>query len=504
MMKNRVLPLLVFIAAASLAWPQTVPAKAAIPFGFDLDLSYEYRWAPSGGLLIEDTPVKSGADLERDYFDRAPFGRMSLGYGGKEGFSLALETTFRNQWAGDYDKADNLPIIGESGDPFQVENFFLTRGVLYWRSPRFDFALGRDSVDYGGFLYGSLLPSTRLPYLDNARARVKFGKFTLDWMVATIQAVESWDSYDVDPNASASSTNAVAYGFESSATPTTIVEGLNRFSWKLGALVLAVTDHAMMARRNNQFYFTDLFPVSSRHQTAISGTNNSMVFDAAWRPLPGLDVEAQAGLDDINANLIGISDTGTPTIDAYVAGARYRGLSGIGSFSVQAEAGYTHYLWGNYSGVGIDANNYVNPFLRFQYRYLCDAGAILLPLTSPYGPGAVWCKAGGSLALGSSGFTLGAELLYLAKNPLANLITTEVYDNTTTGAADYIHYLELSLPAKYQYRSLLLGLSPALLWREGDCSFELTALAGYHLRTGERDPDATRAWASPQADLENR
>ena len=145
----------------------------------------------------------------------------------------------------------------------------------------------------------------------------------------------------------------------------------------------------------------------------------------------------------------------------------------------------------------------VDSLARMQYRYLASDGeAILLPLTSPYGPGAVWCKAGGSLALGASGFTLGAELLYLAKNPLANLITTEVYDNTTAPSADCVHYLEFSVPARYRYRAWLAGLTPALLWREGDWSFELSALASYRLRTGERDPDATKTWASPQADLE--
>jgi hypothetical protein len=487
--------------------------KAKIPFGFDLDLSYEYRWAPWGGLAIEDTAITSGADVERNYFDRTPFARMALSYGGPEGFSLAAETTFRNGWSGDNEKADNLPFLWDSGS-LSMSGAFVSRGVLYWRSPSLDLALGRDSVDYGGFLYGSLLPSSRLPYLDNARARLKLGAFKADWLFATIQAVESWDGVDVDPNAtsdsatqlSASSDKSGPYGFESWTNPTTIVEVMNRYSWRLGDFLIGVTDHAMISRRNNQFSLCDIFPITSRHQTSVGETNNSLVLDAAWRPLPGLDLAAQFGLDDFNGNDIGISDTGSPTIPAIVGGARYRGETALGSFSFQGEAGYTHYLWGNYSATQVDPSaGVVDSLARMQYRYLAsDGAAILLPLTSPYGPGAVWCKAGGSLALGASGFTLGAEFLYLAKNPLANLITTEVYDNVTTPAADYVHYLELSVPAQYRYRSLLLGLSPALLWREGDWGFELTALGGYRLRTGERDPDASKNWGSPQADLGSR
>ena len=45
-----------------------------------------------------------------------------------------------------------------------------------------------------------------------------------------------------------------------------------------------------------------------------------MVFDVAWQPLNGLRLAAQAGFDDINASFLGVDDTGSPTIDAYVAG----------------------------------------------------------------------------------------------------------------------------------------------------------------------------------------
>jgi hypothetical protein len=514
MKKIGLLSAAIFFGAAALF----AEGLSSVPFGFDLDLSYEYRWQPSGGLLIEDTAIKSGAaasgaDLERDYFDRAPFARLAFGYGGPAGFSLALEMTVRNGWTGNYEKADNLPFIWDTGSTSLAGNV-LSRGVVYWKSPVFDFALGRDSVDYGGFLYGSLLPSSRLPYLDNARARLKLGKkFKIDWMVATIQAVESWDGIDVEPNAKSSSTTELSgsgdttgpYGFESWSNPTTIWEVMNRYSWKIGGdFILGVTDHAVIARRNNQFSLCDIFPLTSRHQSSVGETNNSLVFDAAWRPLQGLDLAAQFGLDDINGNDIGISDTGSPTIPAFVAGARYRAETQAGALSAQAEAGYTNYLWGNYDATQVDPEaGVVDTLARMQYRFLASDGeAILLPLTSPYGPGALWCKAGGSISLGSSGFTLGADLLYLAKNPEANLIDTQLYDNTSTGSAAYVHYLEISLPTRYQSRSWIVGLSPALLWREGDYSFELTFLASYRLRSGDRDPDAGKTWASPQADLE--
>ena len=164
---------------------------------------------------------------------------------------------------------------------------------------------------------------------------------------------------------------------------------MNRLSWDLGPVSIGITDHAMMARRQNRFYITDFIPVLSRHQAAVAQTNNSMAADISWTPVQGLILAAQAGFDDINADIIGVSDTGSPTIDAYVAGIEYQTITGFGSFGLDLEAGYTHWLWGNYDGSEIWPND-VNPFLRFQYRYLTDSGALLLPLTSPYGPGAVW------------------------------------------------------------------------------------------------------------------
>jgi len=467
-------------------------------FGFSLDLSYEYRLAPSGLLLVEETAVKSGIDLMRDYFGRAPLGRMAIGYGGDEGVSVALETTFRSQWEGEWYKADNLPGTGANPDPFSVENFFITRGVAYWRSPSLSFAFGRDRVDYGGILEGSLLPSTRLPYLDNLRARWSLGGFTVDYMVATIQAIKSWDGIDVDPSGNYLHPGAATvYGWESDDEATVIVEGLNRFSWRIGTFSIGFSDHAMIARRNNLFYLTDFFPIISRHQTAIEGTNNNAILDFAWAPLEGLDLAGQLGFDDINLNGIGIGDTGTPTTPAFVLGGRYRGAVDGNALKARFETGWTHYLYGNYDGSWIDPEGYVIPLMRLQYRFLSDSGALLLPLTSPYGPGAFWVEASGSLGIGTTGLTAGFDFLYLAKNPAANLIDTLIYDNVTTEDTPYIHFASLSLPLSYTWRNWLLSASPAVLVREGDWRFEATFLASYRLRLGNEARSEPSPWASP-------
>lgn len=466
--------------------PQSAPAPV-IPFGFALDLNYEYRLAPPEAFLIETTPIKSGLDLMRNYFNRAPFARTEIRYGGEEGLSLALETSFRAQWSGDYAKADNLPGAG-SGEPLAIENFFITRGVAYWRHGDNFVAFGRDKPGYDGILYGSLLPGRRLPYLDSLRARGRLGKFTVDWMAATIPAIKSWDAVlagnpalDVDPNAGTGGTEY--YGWETGAHPTTIIEGLTRFSWELGSATIGLSDHAMLARRDNRFYLTDFFPISSRHQTAIAQTNNSMILDLAWEPVPGLKIAAQAGFDDISAQIFGVSDTGSPTIDAYVFGAEYRRSGAGGSYDAALELGYTQYLWGNYEGYEIDPRDQ-NPFLRFQYRFLMDSGAALLPLTSPYGPGALWLSASGGYEFGQTGLRLGAEIFLLSKNQAANLIDTPVLNNTTTAAAPRFFYATIALPATWRLGPWELSAKPAILIREDQVRPEATLGARYALRTG--------------------
>jgi hypothetical protein len=465
-----------------------------IPFAFSLDVNAEYRWAPSGELLVEaDTPYKSGVDLVRNYVDRTPFARMSLAYGGAEGLSVALDAVIRRDLTGSdpwYD-AVNLPFDTSPSFAILMDSYMLARGVAYWRSPALSVAFGRDTVDYGGILYGSLLPSTRLPYLDSLRARGTLGMFTVDWMVATIPAVKSWDGLDVYPNEGVSGTEP-QYNWMGLESQTTIAEVLNRYSWNWHTFVLGLTDHAMIARRNNSFLLTDFFPITSRHQTSDLQTNNSLILDLSWRPLPDLIIAVQGGLDDFNANTVGISDTGTPTIPAIVGGARYQGTTRLGSLVLNAETGYTHQLWGNYDGSQITPWD-VNPFLRMQYRFSSDHGGLLLPLTSPYGPGAAWGRASLTQEIRALDMSVGAELLVLEKNEGANLIT---YSNDPVNGP-YVFFCQLALPVAMMLPSWEVRVTPALLLRNTELRFEATFMAAYHLRTGDTTGAAPRSWAAP-------
>lgn len=489
--------LMACFCSMTLALHAQAPSQA-LPFAFALDLNAEYRWAPSGALIVEaDTPYQSGVDLLRNYVDRSPFARVSLALGGQEGLSVALDAVIRRDLTGTdpWYHPDNLPFDTSPSFAISMDSYMLARGVAYWRSPALSVAFGRDTVDYGGILYGSLLPSSRLPYLDALRVRGTLGMFTVDWMAATIPAIKSWDGNDVDPNQGVAVSDSPQYNWMGLTNQTTIAEVLNRYSWRWPTVVLGVTDHATIARRNNSFLLTDFFPITSRHQTSDLQTNNSLIVDLTWRPSGALILAVQGGLDDFNANTVGISDTGTPTIPAIVAGARYQADTGPGALVARVETGYTHQLWGNYDGSQITPWD-VNPFLRMQYRFASDRGGLLLPLTSPYGPGAIWGRASLTQELAALHLSVGADLVLLQKNEGANLIT---YSNDPVNGP-YVFFCQLAVPVALRLPYWEIKVTPTLLLRDAEPRFEATLLAAYHLRTGDAEQAAPRHWAAPFGD----
>jgi len=465
----------------------------------ELDFSFLYRYR-SSDELVEPYAYKSGIDLARNYFDLPPFLRASFDAGGAEGLAIGFEAEARREFSEDYKdgyfQETNLAVLGRSGNPLAFEKAAITRGALYWRSPGLELALGRDKADYGSELEGSLYPSTRLPYFDAFRARGRIGRFGIDWMVASMDAIESWDGIDVNPNWTE---NAVApgivddpdsvynvledpaYGFDMDEEPSAIFEVLHRWSWDFGTFRLGFAENCVLVRRNNRFTLTDFLPVISWHQTSVMPNNVTLLVDLAWEPAPGLLVAAQGGFDDINGSLVGVGDSEVPTIGALVAGARYESASASGALEAYLEAGYTHYLWGNFSAHTQGSIDDIAPLARAVYRFRLNSGGALLPLTSPYGPGALWARLEGGWRFASSSCRVGAELLLLGKNAEANLISTP-YD-TSAKDGDILFFGSLAVPLSWVAGPFELSLAPAALVRDRTWWMEASLGATYRYRS---------------------
>jgi len=232
-------------AASNLAAQDT---DRPVPYNIAFAVGYEHTLR-SDELLFEDTTktYKNGIDIQRNYFEELPLADLTIEGGsaceGENGFGIAGQVKIKPEWSGNYFLSNNLPIAnGEAS----VEGNLFSRSVVYWKSPSFGIAFGRDQVDYNGILEGGLLASARLPWLDALRGYGILGRFRLDSMIATIPAVEAWDNNDITPE--------TGYGFEIEKDATTIVEAMSKIGWHFGPeqgpgmLTLSLADHAMLAR----------------------------------------------------------------------------------------------------------------------------------------------------------------------------------------------------------------------------------------------------------------
>jgi hypothetical protein len=460
----------------------------------DLALQYTYR---SSDQFVEPYQYKNGIDIMRDYLDVPPLAQINVDIGRRQGLSMGVGLVLRRELNPDTDQGyfypTNFPQLGLPGKPVALDNYAFTRGVIYWRSPGLDLSIGRDKVDYGEELRGSLYPSDRLPFFDAFRMRGKEGPFQLDWMVATLYGGKNWEayygdnSYDVDPNASLNPPVPLdpdPYGFEDDANPSTIIEEFHRLSWDFEKLRVGIAENYILARRDNHFLFTDFVPLVSWHQTGIVPNNITVLGDITWTPSSNFTVSAQGGLDAFNVNGIGIENATIPTIPALVVGAHYEDEDSTGAMDAYVEAGYTHYLWGNFSAAqqGDGGGGDGDPLERAIYRLDMVGGSILLPMSSPYGPGAIWLLLSGGQEFGYSGIRVGAEILLLLKNTEANLVNTPYQEDSSVIGAPEEFFGSFAFPVRYRAGSFDLTLAPDICVRSGTWWFEAAFTVAYHFR----------------------
>jgi hypothetical protein len=201
--------------------------------------------------------------------------------------------------------------------------------------------------------------------------------------------------------------------------------------------------------------------------------NMNLVADFSWVLFRGFTLTGQIGFDDINANLFGVPDSGTPTIPAAILQMEYTLRRETFGADFSLEGGYTHYLWGNFA-YETDPTWGTVPLARGIYRYSPSKTAVLLPLTSPYGPGAVWGRLASALSLPRYHIRLSAELLVLTKNERVNLVDTVYSVKDRTHQTHRIWYASLDFPCVYTWQYLEFTLAPAILLRNAKAAFECT------------------------------
>jgi hypothetical protein len=414
-----------------------IEVKTGLEAAFSLGLR-------SADLAIDDRSAPmNGIDLRRRWLEEDPLLRFGGSLLNGRGLELAIEAQLKRERGASWASWNNLPGEGTATNPVPIENHLFTRGIIAWDSESLMASFGRDKIHLGSGQGSSFLASKELPYLDSFRLRAPIGHWSLDWVIATMDNEKAKQDVDIDYldlDGDGDRTERIdefangRFGFEADENPSMIFYNVHRAQWAGDRLRLAVAGQVMLARRNNSFQLVDFFPISTWHNADVLPNNMCLVLDGSWAVFPGLAVNFSAGLDDFSAKSVGLGDTTVPTIDAYLFSVEYALDDGGFSLDAYLEAGYTHYLWGNFDGYATMRDD--RDFLaKMIARYKSDSGEILLPLTSPYGPGALWAE----LRIGARHermpLGLGLEVLVLSKNTEADLVTTAFKDDEAVAKA---------------------------------------------------------------------
>jgi len=334
----------------------------------------------------------------------------------------------------------------DSANPLGSENQLIKEGYFYYMFDSLDFIFGRNRVHYGAGDFSTLYPSKDIPFLDQFSYKLNLGNLQMQSYIATLENREA--DTDVDMHVDADKTeiaDVAEFGVN------TIYATMHRFEYSWNKVRLGVGAQSFIVRSENGFQLADFFPVFSWHSAIIGDHNMSMIADLSFIPYPGVEVYLMGGVDDINASdLLGINDSGLPTIPAWVAGAVYHPTFTNLLKKISLEAGGTHYLWGSFYLNDSDFPDR-NALARAIYRLKTDFGYTAIPMTSPYGPGAEWYNLklkGGKLL----GFTPDLELLYLTQIEGVDLFSTPYErDDDVMAAKHKIRTFNANFTLAYQF-----------------------------------------------------
>lgn len=441
----------------------------------------------SGATLIEPEAPRDGIDIRSAWVSRPALIRLGGGYLDGSGLSFEIEAELRDEWSEEWRSFSNIPSDAGPGYGLLLSNQMLRRGVLAWEGERARAMIGRDVIHLGTAGLSSFLPSDRLPYLDAARVDLPIGPFQLDWMIGTFLAIESWEKTDVDDI----STTDPDIGFWLEDSWRSIIFVVHRLSYSTPRFRIGLAEQVFYARPSGAFELNDLLPVGTFHALDDIPDNMSLVLELSLAAAPGLALHFSAAYDDISSDIIGVADSVVPTIDAYRAAVEWQAPFGGRRIEGIGELGYTHYLFGNFDAVtnlgagnGWEDPNYL---AKHVARYNTDQGGLLLPFSSPYGPGALWFRHEASMQLGAS-TSLGLEAFVLSKTVGVSIVGTPYArdDSLQHAPRRTVVLIGASFEHEYAFGGITGGVrvAPAVSLSDGTASFMLDGTIRVSLGSG--------------------
>jgi len=363
-----------------------------------------------------------------------PVADFSFGAEAASGIGIRVGARLVSEYR--YASALNLA-VGQAGNPVPVENNMMSEGVLY--APFFGGAIraGRQKVSFGPSRLSGLMIDASIPFLDSVYFSIPIGKLVISQVVATLENNRAGDG-DLE----ATMFTVDGYNFDI----TDIIVSTRRFAWVEERYEIGFGAQALFSRAYNAFHLGEVLPIFSVHNGDVGQNNMSFLFDFESRYIPGHRQYLTLGLDDVNANLFGVGDSGTPTIWAVQAGVSGDVQTRAGAWSYDAEVVATHYLWGSFEDE--------LALSRSIYRLKADGDDLVLPLSSPYGPARLSFRLESTLAVGAS-LDIGLSTLALFGDPDIDLISTNYEIH---GVSYEFLLLRAELRATRRFGGLSLGL----------------------------------------------
>jgi hypothetical protein len=426
-------------------------------------LAYEQRLSSNSFTIDNPRTMANAEDFRRVFFDMPPVAALGASAGTFTGPWAAALFEIRPAWTGDYSPASNF--FREVDITYDI----MRRGVFAWNGAYVNFFAGRDTVHWGNPAGSTLYPSKLLPYLDSIRLNVPLGPFSFDYLLGSIIPKKADHDVYWDDTANAYQDY---FGFLNDPNPSTVLVAAHRFQWNFGALKAGIGGTVVYARANNAFYITDVLPIMVYHNADVAPNNLNMALDVSWAVFPGFSVSAMLGFDDISARTFGIPDGDIPTIPGAIIQADYSAALEDVFMRFHLEGGGVHYLWGNFH---FDDPPFTRPEVRLAraiFRYGPNHEAVLLPLTSPYGPGVFWGKLGAGFDFPRLGIKAGFDLLVLTKNRDVNLVDTQYSVNDTTQDSERIWYASVQIPLSYAWEAFEFSVKPGLRFGTREAALE--------------------------------
>ncbi|MFI3257788.1 MAG: hypothetical protein R3Y36_05775 [Spirochaetales bacterium] len=409
---------------------------------------------------IEEGQANNAIDYIKNYLWQPPMTGFSfemfskIGLGG--GMLMEVNPRFDNDYFSTWNISD------------YIDKNFLQSGYVYFDNPYVSLLIGRVNTQMGLLYSDAIFFNNNIPYTDSARLYIPFGKyFNFHWQIINIPAVESAYQQDVQTgNDFKSSSGDVLgsdyyYGFEDDDFPSIILNMYQRFGFQNDFLRAGLAWNVFLVRRNNRFEFADFFPFAEWHATDVIPNNMSIGADFGIVPVKNLLLNVQLGFDEINGNDIGIGDGDTPTIWSLIATMQNTVITNNFGILFSTNIGYSHYLWGNFSGTSVLDATEAN-LAKALYRYNMQS-PMYMPFTSSYGPGALWFSLESIITFSpyssAKGLTLNPNILVLLKESDTNLITT-AYENRNEDVQNTLYFC-LEAPVAYAWRTFDFSVTPS-------------------------------------------